>query len=91
MSADVPNLAGQKSEYLAGLLQRRGIPHDVLNAKQHEREASIIERSGFAPFDDLDLKLSFEYFVGQYVRGGRKSGSDQYSDFVIALSFYYEF
>ncbi len=36
----------EKSEYLSELLKRRGIEHDVLNAKQHEREASIIEEAG---------------------------------------------
>ncbi len=36
----------EKSELLAGLLLRRGIPHEVLNAKQHEREASIIAQAG---------------------------------------------
>jgi preprotein translocase subunit SecA len=35
-----------KSEILAGLLLRRGIPHEVLNAKQHDREAAIIARAG---------------------------------------------
>jgi preprotein translocase subunit SecA len=36
----------EKSERLASLLQRRGIPHEVLNAKQHEREAHIIAQAG---------------------------------------------
>ena len=36
----------EKSEYLADQLRRRGIQHDVLNAKQHEREAGIIELAG---------------------------------------------
>ncbi|HVV30685.1 MAG TPA: preprotein translocase subunit SecA [Mycobacteriales bacterium] len=36
----------EKSEYLAGLLLRRGIPHEVLNAKQHDREAAIIAQAG---------------------------------------------
>ncbi len=36
----------EKSEYLANLLQRKGIAHDVLNAKQHEREAHIVENAG---------------------------------------------
>ena len=36
----------EKSEELSGLLKRRGIPHEVLNAKHHEREASIIARAG---------------------------------------------
>src|ERR1700749_4201517 len=35
-----------KSERLASLLLRRGIPHEVLNAKQHAREAAIIAAAG---------------------------------------------
>jgi preprotein translocase subunit SecA len=34
------------SEYLSALLLRRGIPHEVLNAKYHEKEAAIIARAG---------------------------------------------
>jgi preprotein translocase subunit SecA len=36
----------EKSERLAALLQRRGVPHNVLNAKQHEKEAMIIAQAG---------------------------------------------
>ena len=36
----------EKSERLARLLGKRGIPHNVLNAKQHEREAAIIAEAG---------------------------------------------
>jgi len=36
----------ETSEYLAGLLSKRGIAHEVLNAKQHEREAQIIIDAG---------------------------------------------
>src|SRR5439155_573893 len=36
----------EKSEKLSGYLNRRGIPHNVLNAKQHEREAVIIAQAG---------------------------------------------
>ncbi len=36
----------EKSEILSALLKKRGIPHDVLNAKQHEREASIVAMAG---------------------------------------------
>ncbi|MGH8150909.1 MAG: preprotein translocase subunit SecA, partial [Steroidobacteraceae bacterium] len=36
----------ETSEYLADLLQKDSIPHQVLNAKQHEREALIIEQAG---------------------------------------------
>ncbi|HEX2258447.1 MAG TPA: preprotein translocase subunit SecA [Actinomycetota bacterium] len=35
-----------KSEKLAGYLDRRGIPHHVLNAKNHEREAFIVAQAG---------------------------------------------
>ncbi len=34
------------SEYLSGLLQNERVVHKVLNAKQHEREAEIIEQAG---------------------------------------------
>lgn len=36
----------ETSEYLSGLLKQKGIAHEVLNAKQHEREANIIENAG---------------------------------------------
>ena len=36
----------EKSERLSGMLQRRGVRHQVLNAKQHEREAQIIAQAG---------------------------------------------
>jgi preprotein translocase subunit SecA len=42
----VGTVSVEKSEHLAGLLRRRGVPHEVLNAKQHEREASIIAEAG---------------------------------------------
>src|SRR5206468_10938873 len=35
-----------KSEILSNLLLRRGIPHEVLNAKQHDREAAIVAMAG---------------------------------------------
>ncbi|MBS0381814.1 MAG: preprotein translocase subunit SecA [Proteobacteria bacterium] len=34
------------SELVASLFKKAGIPHDVLNAKQHEREAKIVENAG---------------------------------------------
>ncbi len=36
----------ENSELLSGMLKRRGIPHEVLNAKQHEREAEIVAQAG---------------------------------------------
>ena len=35
-----------KSELLADLLKRKNVPHNVLNAKQHEREANIVAEAG---------------------------------------------
>ena len=36
----------EKSEYISSLLSKRGIKHNVLNAKNHEREAEIIAQAG---------------------------------------------
>jgi len=36
----------EKSELISALLRRMGIPHEVLNAKNHAREATIIENAG---------------------------------------------
>ncbi len=35
-----------KSERLSRLLEKRGVPHEVLNAKQHEREAEVVAAAG---------------------------------------------
>ncbi|PJA89294.1 MAG: preprotein translocase subunit SecA [Candidatus Moranbacteria bacterium CG_4_9_14_3_um_filter_33_15] len=42
----VGTVAIEKSEYLSALLSRFGIKHEVLNAKHHEREATIIASAG---------------------------------------------
>ena len=42
----VGTIAVETSEYLSELMTRRGIKHNVLNAKQHEREAEIIAQAG---------------------------------------------
>ncbi len=36
----------EKNEQLSESLRRRGVPHEILNAKQHEREAEIIAQAG---------------------------------------------
>ncbi len=36
----------EKSELLSGMLKKNGVRHEVLNAKQHEREASIVAQAG---------------------------------------------
>jgi len=50
VSREQPVLVGttsiETSELLSGVLRENGIPHEVLNAKQHEREAHIVENAG---------------------------------------------
>src|ERR1700691_3267738 len=42
----VGSISIEKSEKIAEILKRAGIPHQVLNAKQHEREAKVIAQAG---------------------------------------------
>jgi preprotein translocase subunit SecA len=42
----VGTISIEKSEKIAGMLSRNGIKHNVLNAKQHEREAEIVAQAG---------------------------------------------
>jgi preprotein translocase subunit SecA len=42
----VGTVAIEKSEHLSALLKKEGVPHEVLNAKHHDREAEIIVKAG---------------------------------------------
>ena len=42
----VGTVSVERSEYLSDLLRKRGIAHNVLNAKAHEREAAIVAEAG---------------------------------------------
>jgi len=42
----VGTISIEKSEQLSELLKKRGVPHNVLNAKQHDREAEIVAQAG---------------------------------------------
>ncbi len=42
----VGTISIEKSEHLSNLLKKKGIPHEVLNAKYHEKEAEIIAQAG---------------------------------------------
>ena len=42
----VGTISIEKSEYLSGLLKRKGIAHNVLNEKHHEKEAEIVAQAG---------------------------------------------
>ena len=42
----VGTISIEKSEILSSMLKKRGIPHNVLNAKHHDREAEIVAQAG---------------------------------------------
>lgn len=42
----VGTIAIEKSEYLSDLLRKKGVKHEVLNAKNHEKEAEIVSQAG---------------------------------------------
>ncbi|HTQ53367.1 MAG TPA: preprotein translocase subunit SecA [Bryobacteraceae bacterium] len=42
----VGTISVEKSERLSGILKRMGVKHEVLNAKQHDREATIVAQAG---------------------------------------------
>ena len=42
----VGTISIENSEMLSKMLERRGVPHQVLNAKYHEKEAEIVSRAG---------------------------------------------
>jgi preprotein translocase subunit SecA len=42
----IGTISVEKSEKLSRLLEKRGVPHSVLNAKQHEKEAGIVTQAG---------------------------------------------
>jgi len=42
----VGTISVEKSEHLSRMLAKRGVPHEVLNAKQHTREAQVVAQAG---------------------------------------------
>src|SRR5204863_3718316 len=91
-AAGQPILVGttsvEKSERLSKLLRKRGIVHEVLNAKQHEREAAIIAMAGHKGAvtvatnmagrgTDIMLGGSVEFLADQELR---KQGPDPVED-----------
>ena len=42
----VGTVSVEKSELLSNLLLRKGVPHEVLNAKQHDKEAAVVAQAG---------------------------------------------
>jgi len=64
----------EKSEYLSGILKRRGIPHQVLNAKYHEREAGIIAQAG--RFGGVTIATNMAGRGTDIILGGKTEGRD---------------
>src|SRR6266704_1777793 len=76
----VPVLVGttsvETSEYLSDLLDKQGVPHHVLNAKHHEREAQIVAQAGRSGAGTLATNMAG--------RAGRQGDPGQ-SRFLLAL------
>jgi preprotein translocase subunit SecA len=75
----VGTVSVEKSELLSGLMKRKGIPHTVLNAKQHESEAKIVALAGHKGAvtvatnmagrgTDIELGGSVEFLADQELR-----------------------
>jgi preprotein translocase subunit SecA len=64
----------ERSEYLSELLKQRGIPHQVLNAKQHEKEAAIVAQAG--RFGAVTIATNMAGRGTDIVLGGKPEGRD---------------
>jgi preprotein translocase subunit SecA len=65
----------EKSEYLSDLLKKRGIEHQVLNAKQHEREAGIVAQAG--RYGAVTIATNMAGRGTDIVLGGKPDGRDE--------------
>ena len=64
----------ESSEKLSELLDKRGVPHEVLNAKQHEREAQIVAQAGRP--HSITVATNMAGRGTDIVLGGNASGLD---------------
>ena len=86
----VGTISIEKSELLSKLLKKQGIPHEVLNAKQHEKEADIIAQAG--RYGAVTIATNMAGRGTDIVLGGNpeflakhKMKSKNYSDEIIAV------
>jgi len=68
----------EDSEYLSERLKKRGVPHQVLNAKNHEHEATIVAQAG--RLDAVTVSTSMAGRGTDIVLGGSDSGRDGWRD-----------
>ena len=64
----------ENSEYISDILKRRGIPHQVLNAKFHEKEAAIVAQAG--RFGAVTIATNMAGRGTDIVLGGTPDGRD---------------
>lgn len=62
------------SEFIAASLNKKKVPHEVLNAKQHEREAQIIENAG--ALGSVTIATNMAGRGTDIVLGGKNEGAD---------------
>jgi len=86
----VGTISIETSEYLSSLLKKRGIRHEVLNAKQHEREAEIVSQAG--RFNAVTIATNMAGRGTDIVLGGnaefmakRDMSKQGYTDEILAL------
>ncbi len=86
----VGTISIETSEYLSSLLKKRGIKHEVLNAKQHEREAEIVSQAG--RFNAVTIATNMAGRGTDIVLGGnpefmakRDMSKKGYTDEILAL------
>jgi preprotein translocase subunit SecA len=65
----------EKSEYLSDLLKKNGVPHQVLNAKQHEKEAAIIAQAG--RLEGVTVATNMAGRGVDIILGGNPEGRDE--------------
>ncbi len=85
----VGTISIEKSEVLSTLMQRLGIPHSVLNAKQHEKEAEIVAQAGRKGMvtiatnmagrgTDILLGGNSEALAKQWLKANPEASEDEY-------------
>lgn len=65
----------ERNEYLSKMLKREGVPHEILNAKQHEREGQIIAQAG--RFKQVTVATNMAGRGVDIILGGNPPSSDE--------------